>query len=504
MQFDNLSSGEESLERSSLKVLHVASEAVPFAKVGGLADVVGSLPLALKDHGVDVRLLLPAYKSVKEGPFKLKTVVDPFYVYLGERPVEVSLLEAEDTPYPAYFLDCPEYYYREGIYGSDPANAFDDNLERYTLLSKSVIDFLPKLGWMPDLIHAHDWQTALIPSYMSHLRESQSPLSKMGTLYTIHNLAYQGDFTKEKRSLLGLFGKPFSWRKLKYFGKINLMKVGIVGADWVNTVSPGYRDETLRGGPTGAGMEVFLRNRKKEYSGIINGIDYNHWNPANDRYLAAQYQGDWNDFKLGNKRALVSECGLDPASADRPLVGMVTRIVHQKGVDVVLDCIEDIVTLGYNIVILGAGDRSYSERFKKASQDSPGNVFYDYRYNEPMAHRIYAGSDMFLMPSRFEPCGLSQMIAMHYGTIPVVHNVGGLKNTVEDFEPVSRLGTGFKFNALMPQMILSALQKASWAYRDKDGWERLVQNAVKEDFSWSKSASAYLNLYKKIVSIVQR
>ena len=282
------------------------------------------------------------------------------------------------------------------------------------------------------------------------------------------------------------------------------MKVGIVGADWVNTVSPGYRDETLRGGPTGAGMEVFLRNRKREYSGIINGIDYDNWNPANDRYLNTRFEGDWTSFKAGNKRALLSECSLDPASLERPLVGMVTRVVHQKGVDVVLDCIEEIVTLGYNVVVLGAGDRNYSERFKLASRNFPGNVFYDFRYNEPMAHRIYAGSDMFLMPSRFEPCGLSQMIAMHYGTIPVVHNVGGLKNTVEDFEPVSRLGTGFKFNALMPQMILSALQKASWAFKDNETWERLIQNAIKQDFSWSRSASAYLNLYQKIVSIVKR
>lgn len=504
MQFDNIFSKEDSSYTSSqLKVLHVASEAIPFAKVGGLADVVGSLPLALSELGADVRLLIPAYKEVKSTGLELKRTLDPWEIKMAEKPVEVSLLEKTEYPFKAYFLDCPEYYDRDGIYGPEPAVGYNDNLQRYALLCKGALEICQLLNWIPDVIHCHDWQTALLPAYITYLRETKSQFNKTGTLYTIHNLAYQGDFTKEGRSYLGLFGKPFSWRKLKYFGKINMMKVGIVGADWINTVSPGYRDETLRGGPTGAGMDVFLRNRKREFSGIINGIDYHAWNPETDPHIAKRFDGNWNDFKNLNKRSLMTECGLDPSSFEKPIVGMVTRIVHQKGVDIVLDIVEDIAALGFNMVILGAGDRNYSERFKQAARRFPGSIYYDFRYNDPMAHKIYAGSDMFLMPSRFEPCGLSQMIAMHYGTIPVVHNVGGLKDTVEDFDTVTNIGNGFKFTGLVPQKIFGALQKGMRVYREKDAWSKVRENAVKQDFSWTRSAEAYLNLYRKIVSVVQ-
>ena len=510
MYHENLTPVEETQSGNALKVLHVASEAVPFAKVGGLADVVGSLPLALSELGPDIRLIMPAYRNIKSSEFKLKQVSDPFIIELGDKTVEASLLMTDDYNFKVYFVDCPEYFDREGIYGYETPDGFEDNLERYTILCKSVLEAFPNDGWMPDLIHCHDWQSALLPAYLAYLRNTPSPFSRVSSLYTIHNLAYQGNFPKEKRTVLGLQGKPFSWRKLKYFGKINLMKIAIVGADWVNTVSPGYRDETLQGGPTGAGMEVFLRTRKRQYSGIINGIDYDNWNPANDRHIPFLYEGDIRDFKAGNKAALLKEIGLESSPPDlrasalnKPLIGMVTRIVHQKGVDIVLDTIEDIVSLGYNLVVLGAGDRNYSDRFKFAARRFSNNVFYDFRYNEPMAHRIYAASDMFLMPSRFEPCGLSQMIAMHYGTLPIVHDVGGVKDTVEDFEPVSRVGTGFKFSGLFPQKIIAALQRALWTYKDIDAWDQLRKNAMKVDFSWKRSAEAYYSLYKNIVNTVR-
>jgi len=504
MYFDTITTGEDVQSEGLVRVLHVASEAIPFAKVGGLADVVGSLPMAMKHLDVDNRLMLPAYREVKNSGFKLKEVTETFEIDMGDHKASAVMLQAEDFPITTYFLDCPEYFDREGIYGYETPDGFEDNLERYALLCKGVLEAMPLLNWMPQLIHAHDWQAALLPTYMAHLRNTKHPFGKVGTLYTIHNLAYQGNFVKDKRFSLGLYGKPFSWRKLKYFGKINMMKVGIVGADWVNTVSPGYRDETLKGGPTGAGMEVFLRNRKREYSGIINGIDYSNWDPSVDSHLAFQYQGDWLDFKTANKAALMTECGFSLSFGSRPLIGMVTRIVHQKGVDVVLDIIDDIVTLGFNLVVLGAGDRNYSDRFKYAARRYPGHIFYDFRYNEPMAHKIYAGADMFLMPSRFEPCGLSQMIAMHYGTIPVVHNVGGLRDTVEDFDSAAKAGTGFKFTGLYPQKVIGALQKAMWTYKDKETWPSVIENAVKTDFSWTKSAEAYLSLYKNVIEMVKQ
>lgn len=504
----NINSPQSSAE-SSLKVLLAASEADPLIKVGGLADVVGSLALALTELGVDTRIIIPAYKAIKdkaaqEGKFSLKTAHEPIILHLGEKLKSVSFLRIDDFPYPVYLVEDPNYFDRDGVYGADPASSYNDNLERYAIFCKAVIQFLTEIGWIPDIIHAHDWHTALIPVYLKQIRGGVSPLSYTGSLFTIHNLAYQGVSPLEKFALLGIDTHKIARDEYEYYGRLNLMKLGILTADRLNTVSPNYRDETLAGGDAGAGLEGVLQTRRNHYHGILNGISHDEWSPENDSMLPQKFQGDWNAFKSANKEALIKKCGLSPASAEAPIIGLISRLVHQKGIDVLIETLNEIIERGCCVVILGSGDEDAQECLEVKARKYPGKIHLNFTHNTPLAHLMFAGVDMFLMPSRFEPCGLTQIIAMRFGTIPIVHNVGGLRNTVREFDSASGKGTGFKFAETSSHNVLKTLDKALNVYANKKLWRLLVRNAAAESFTWEKSAKRYLELYHEISTELKR
>ncbi|MBC8492108.1 MAG: glycogen synthase [Candidatus Marinimicrobia bacterium] len=477
-----------------MKLLFATSEMAPFAKVGGLADVSQSLPIALSKLGVDIRVILPAYSTVNDVELNLVQITHPFKIRIHDETIEVILLEARGFPVKVYFVDAPYFFERIGIYGPNPSEGFKDNLERYTLFCKAVIISIRKLGWEPDIIHLNDWQTALIAAYLKTARYKH-----IGSLLTIHNLAFPGDFPLENKDVMSLDDQIFPPKTYDFFGKISLLKLGIVNAGRINTVSSGYREETLAGGANGAGLEDALQKRKKQYYGILNGVDYEIWSPKDDPYIAHKFSSDWHGFKHMNKMDLVKECQFLKTSEYQPVIGMVGRLVHQKGIEILLKVIEQIHDMGFLLVVLGTGDMKFEKRMAFLNDNLLVNVFYDSSFNEKLAHKIYAGSDIFLMPSMYEPCGLSQIIAMRYGAVPVVRDVGGLKDTVEQFDPETGEGCGFKFSDFSGEALLNALKEALNAYMNPAIWRKIVENAVNINFSWSNSAKKYLTVYQDIM-----
>ncbi len=483
-----------------IKVLFAASEAAPFAKVGGLADVAGSLPAALADRfGVDARIILPNYSSVAGSGYELKRISESYTATIGKKSYTASIWEICDYKIPVYLVDCPELFHREGIYGPDPASGYRDNLERFTLFSQAVMRVAGGSGWSPDIIHCNDWQTGLIPAYLRMEREKHgSALQGAGCLLTIHNLAFQGDFPKSKIKVTGIDRKLFPWERIDFYGKLNLLKLGILSADRLNTVSSTYREETLAGGETGAGLEDELRVRGEDYSGILNGIEYGDWPPVNHRYVEVSEGGSLAEYKAANKRALFELCGFDLELLDAPVIGMVGRLTYQKGMDIMLEVLEELMERGFLMVALGSGEEKLRARLSEFEEKYRGRLKVDFSFNEPLAHLIYAGSDFFLMPSRYEPCGLTQMIAMRNGTAPVVSDRGGLKDSVSEFDPGAGSGTGFRFEELTPDGLLRVMDKALEVYGNAELWDKLRENAAAADFSWERSAERYLELYREI------
>ena len=489
------------MRNNSVKILFAASEASPFAKVGGLADVVGSLPIALvKNYGVDARIIIPLYNTVRECGYKLKRISKKFTLQLGEQRAGVSLFEIKGYKIPVYLVDCPKYLRREGIYGYDPGAGFEDNLERYAMFCKTVVKLFALTGWRPDVVHCNDWQTSLIPAYLKAEREKAgSPLSRTGSLLTVHNLAYQGEFPQEKLEAPGIDGDLFPWESIEFHGKLNLLKIGIISADRLNTVSSSYRDETLAGGVTGAGLEDGLRARGNHYTGILNGIDYDDWPPLNGKWLMAEYDGDLDSYKAASRNALFALCGFNPSMRESPVMGLISRLAHQKGIDIFIDALDGLIASGFHIVILGSGDETLQARLTEYREKYPGRIHTDFTFNQPLAHQVYAGADMFLMPSRYEPCGLTQMIAMRNGTVPLVNSVGGLKDSVEEFNPDTGAGDGFRLKELSPGGLLEVSERAMRVFRDKSNWRRLMANAAAKDFGWTQSAQRYYELYREII-----
>jgi len=477
-----------------MKVLFASAELTPMAKVGGLADVSYSLPMALNRLGLDVRVIIPFYSSLLDKNYKTKKIGKTHSVRLGEINVEFELRTISEFPLKVYLIDCPHYFRREGIYGSKREGIYEDNEERYTFFCKAVVKSLESLRWRPDILQSNDWQSSLIPILLK-----DTEYSGTGTLLTIHNLVFQGVLEWDMAARLGLAELPIDKGKVDFYGRFNMLKTGILTADKLNTVSPGYRDETLTGGALGAGLEDVLKEREDDYSGIINGIDYEYWNPAEDEYLEVKYKGNWKQFKSRNKLELLKQCDFENINPERPLLGFVGRLSDQKGIELIIKSIDDIISTGSYLIILGSGEEGYENTLRILTNIYPDSVFYNSTFNEPMAHLIYAGSNIFLMPSKYEPCGISQMIAMHYGTIPVIRDVGGLRDSVSDYNSKIRGGTGFKFIEYSPDEMMIAIERALEVYLDNSKWNRLVNRAVKEDFTWECSAKVYKNLYTEIL-----
>ncbi len=483
---------------NKLKVLLVASEAVPFAKTGGLADVVGSLPGALMKSGCEVAVVLPKYKSISPEKFKLKLEVKGMNVPMGMGDMTADILSTRlgSTPGTAYFIQNERYFDREGFYGTAEGD-YHDNAERFAFFSRALFEMLKAIRWYPDILHLNDWQTGLAAVYLKTIYKSDPHFASTRSLFTIHNMAYQGLFPKYVLPMTGIGWEEFQHEKLEFYDQINFLKAGLVYADALSTVSENYAEE-IQTEEFGHGLQGVLGTRASSIHGILNGIDYDEWNPATDKEIPAQYTLKNHEKKEVSKKKLTEELEL-PFKPDVPLVGLVSRLVDQKGLDLIAEVIESFLELDVQFVVLGTGELRYHTLFDSLRHRFPSKFAAVLKFDSRLAKLIYAGSDMFLMPSRFEPCGLGQMIAMKYGTIPIVRKTGGLADTVENLSLEGKKGTGFVFEQYRANELLFVIRRAVEAFHQPKLWKELVQRAMKQDFSWDVSAGKYKDLYNKML-----
>ena len=481
------------------RVLFVASEAVPFSKTGGLADVVGALPRALKRQGCDVRVVLPFYRPTRE-------TGDPFEPCLENLPVEIAgealpatVLRAHmEDGVPCYFVQRDDLYDRSHLYGT-PEGDYPDNALRFTYFCKAAFFLCKALSYAPDVLHCHDWQTALVPAYLRHLYGRSALFRKTRSLLTLHNIAYQGVFPPAEFPRTGLPDTFLSVGGMEFWGKMNFLKGGLLTAHVLNTVSPSYSREILTE-EMGYGLEGVLAEREQDLYGILNGADYDEWDPGRDPLLPCPYGPDALEGKQACKAALLEEMGNGVEKGGTPLIGMISRLTSQKGVDLLLEGLPEMMAMGACFILLGDGEERYRARLEALSGAFPGRFMFRYGFDTSLAHRIQAGIDFLLMPSRYEPCGLNQIYSMRYGSIPVVRATGGLKDTVQEFSPSTMEGTGFLFEQYDSAAMLRAVQKAVRLYPDRKLVDRLRMNCMEQSFSWDRAAEAYLGLYEKLGS----
>jgi starch synthase len=484
--------------KPNLSILMVAAEAHPLAKVGGLADVLGALPKALVGLGHDVRIALPHYKSIKSVKTRTEKVpgVDRVEITLGgvTRVFGVRKTRLPGAPVGVILLANDDLFGRDGIY-TDPATGkdFPDNAERFVFFSRAALAAVEAMGWQPDVIHCHDYQTGFVPAWLKTADWPAGSLKGAGTVYTIHNLAYQGVYPGEVGRAAG-FGEELlrPMGALEFYGNVNMMKAGIVFADTVTTVSPTYAKE-IQTTEFGYGLEGVLRSRAADVRGILNGADYGVWDPAVDKLIPSKYSRDSMAGKAVCRRHLVERSGLK-AEAGMPLVGMVSRMVDQKGFDIVMEAMDAIMGLGVNLVVLGTGEKRYQDSLSSYAKRFRGRISVNVGFDEELAHMIEAGCDMFLMPSKYEPCGLNQLYSMRYGTIPIVRRTGGLADSVWDYDGTER-STGFAFEDYSARALVGAVERAAKTFASRDLWQRLVDQAMAQDFSWERSARTYQETY---------
>lgn len=480
-----------------MRVYFCTSEAVPFAKTGGLADVSGALPRALSQIGCDIRLVLPGYRAVERGRFGFRPIGSAV-VPLGDDRVEAQFLESRvpGTSIPAYLVACDPLFDRPGLYGEGGAD-YEDNLERFTVFGRGALALIRHLDWSPDVVHCQDWQSALAPVWL-RVEPRHPVLADTATLLTVHNLAYQGLFPPDRFPVTGLRPDLFTPRGLEFYGKVNVLKGGLVFADLVSTVSEQYARE-IQTPEFGCGLDGVLRDRAADLVGILNGADYSVWDPSVDRHIAARYTPDDLTGKQACKADLRRTVGLaDETGA--PLLGMITRLVDQKGLDLVAATLDAILGLGAQFVLLGTGEPRYHTVFQRAAERHPGRVAVTLGFDDALAHRIEAGADIFLMPSRYEPSGLNQIYSLRYGTVPVVRRTGGLADTIVDATPeaVARGdANGFVFEQYAPDAFLDAVTRALRAFQNPRLWRQLQQTGMRQDFSWDRSARRYLDAYRR-------
>jgi len=477
------------------KIAIVAAEISPWAKVGGLADVIGALPGALAGAGADVSVFLPAYKSIvsKLAP---APVGSPMSALIGGKPRAFRVLRAQAPGgVVLYLIDHPGYFGRDGVYGEKGAD-YPDNIERFIFFGRAAAAAAAELV-SPDVVHAHDWHAAAAPIVMRADRALSERFARALVVFTIHNLAFQGLFDAKNFPLLGIDGSYFTIDGLEFYGRVNLMKGAVVLADGVSTVSPTYAREVTEDPELGFGLEGVLRHKGERFIGILNGADYTEWDPAHDPMIPAQF----TPARPGGKRVCTRDLRQSvelPPWDDRPLVGMVTRLTSQKGLDLLRDAIEAVMKLDLQLVMLASGDPKLEQAYRAAEARHRERLRVIIEFDNSLAHRIQAGSDAFLMPSRFEPCGLTQMYALKYGTAPVVRATGGLRDTVVEFDPASVSGNGFVFEKYEPDALVGALARMVKVFADPPLWRKLMANCFRADFSWSRAAAAYLEWFEKL------
>ncbi len=452
-----------------------ASEVVPFAKTGGLADVAGALPLALEKEGQEVIIIMPRYKAIDAAKFNLKKIKEGVLTGILGKNIKV------------YFIENDAYFNRDGLYG-DKNGDHPDNLDRFAYYCRKSLDLLKEINFKPDIIHCHDWQSSLIPVFLEAVYAKDPFYRNIRTILTIHNIGYQGLFSKEEFSKLGLDWSLFSVEGMEFYGKVNVLKGGMLFSDLINTVSPTYARE-IQTKEFGFGLEGVLNKRRASVFGILNGLDYDIWNPETDKFIAKNFSSENPEGKAKDKEDLESLCKL-PLKKNVPLFGIVSRLAEQKGFDILAEGIDQICKMDIQMVILGTGDLKYHQVMQEMVAKYPKVISLNLKFDDPLAHKIYAGSDIFLMPSRYEPCGLGQLISLRYGAIPLVFKTGGLADTVNS-------QNGFIFDKYSKDELVKTINKSIAAFKEKAKWNELVKKAMKCNFSWEASAKKYLELYAK-------
>jgi starch synthase len=483
-----------------MNIAFIAAECVPYAKTGGLADVVGALPKYLKALGHEVIVVMPRYSSINGDRFGLRWFHGPMGVWMGDAQEWCSVQTADGAGGPVCFVESQKYFDRWGLYHDANFNDYQDNPRRFGFLTRAALQLCKDIGFKPDVVHAHDWHTALAPAYLKIWDWNDPTLGDAASLLTIHNIAYQGKYPASNLAYLGLQQGNLTPDKFEDYGAINFLKGGIVYADMVNTVSPNYARET-RTPALGYGLAPYLNNKGENYVGILNGCDYDQWNPETDRVIPAQYSADDLSGKAVCKRELQRRFGLEVVP-DIPIVGVVSRLVDQKGLDLLAQCIERIVnSMRVQFVILGSGDKGLESYFGGLPTRYSHRVGSYIGYSDELAHWIEAGSDFFIMPSIFEPCGLNQMYSLRYGTLPIVRATGGLDDTVQQYDEVTGQGTGFKFYEASPRAIYYAIGWAVSTYYDRPHhMQRMIRAAMSQDFSWERSTAEYVRAYERALA----
>jgi starch synthase len=479
-------------------VLMIGSEAVPFAKTGGLADVLGALPVAVARLGWGVTLALPRYRGVTAG-----AMTERFPVSVGGYTRDIGFYEATLAPHAtALLIDCPDLFDRDALYGIGNVD-YEDNALRFAMLVRAAFEFVGRRGHGPSIVHAHDWQAGLAVVYLKTLYGSHPVMGGTPSVFTIHNLAYQGLFSPDWLPRLDLSWSLFTVDRLEYWGRVSFLKGGIIDADVITTVSRQYARE-IQTGEWGFGFDGILRGRSADLVGILNGIDVGEWNPASDRFLPAPFTADDLRGKQVTKRELLSRYGLesDDRAMSRPLIGMVSRMVDQKGFDLIASIAGEVPKFDAAWVVLGSGEMRYQNLWTALAARFPDRIGARIGFDEALAHLVEAGADLFLMPSRFEPCGLNQMYSLRYGTVPVVHGVGGLYDTVRDYVPDNQTSTGFVFREYTPAALLGALRRALSLFHDSARWRALQRAGMHQDNSWDRSAREYVKIYDRVLARV--
>ena len=481
---------------SQLKILFASSEVTPFAKTGGLADVSASLPAALASLGHQVVVVMPMYRSVMEGVFKLKLVDSLLEVPFRGRVLKDKVFYSELSDNLAiYFVKKNEFFDRSMLYSTSEGDYFD-NAERFIFFSSAILNLSQLIDFKPDIIHCNDWQTSLVPAYLRSIYKGKPFFSAARSVLTIHNLAYQGVFDSEYINISGLPLEFFSMKGFEYYGKVNFLKGGIVFADAVTTVSEKYALE-IQTPEYGYGLDGVLKERKEDIFGVLNGVDYEEWNPETDSHIAANYCVDDLSGKKKCKKELMDIYKLK-GSENIPLLGIISRLAAQKGFDILAEAVDALLELGAFMVLLGTGDEIYEKQYAEIGKKHKKRFGTKIAFDNVLAHKIEAGSDMFLMPSRYEPCGLNQMYSLRYGTIPIVRATGGLDDTITEFNPQKFEGNGFKFADYSAKALIDEVKKALAVYKDKELWSKLAKKAMREDFSWAKSAHRYEEIYERV------
>ncbi|MDZ7262989.1 MAG: glycogen synthase [candidate division KSB1 bacterium] len=491
--------------QSMLKIMYISSEVAPFLKTGGLADVAGALPKAIKDLNHDIRIFMPKYSTINERRYTLREVIrlKDIEVPLGGKKILANVKSAfvPDSKVQIYFVESKDYFQTADFAPMAPEQELSHKLaEQLIFFNRSIFEILKILHWQPDIIHCNDWQTALIPLFLKTIYQGDPFFNRIRTLLSIHNWAYQGICSREVWPRLdGSDILPQLEATIAGDEKLNFLKIGIIFADMLNTVSKNYAQEVKTSDEYAYGLSSLLKSKTKEILGITNGIDYKVWNPETDPLIPYVYSVKDPTQKLANKRFLVESQGLK-FDERLPVMGTISRLTNQKGIDLIAEVFDELMKLDLQYILLGLGDEKFHRFFQSAARKYGRKFAFNLKFDDQLAHQIEAGCDLYLMPSRVEPCGLNQLYSLKYGTIPIVHATGGLADTIKDYDPKSGRGYGFVFQKYAPEALINAVRRALDAYRDREIWRKLIDRAMRLNFSWQLSAEKYIRLYYKLIS----